>query len=352
MHGYTPAADGANAKGGLLSKVRFAVFIAAAGLLLLFGTALGAEEHRTADASVSSLSVFDPSTAVQGDIDCDGTAGAVDLRLLLLYSAGSFDGGTEGDCPDLGSSFYGFPWGDLNCDREVDVRDALSLVSRMGGLVFEAAVTFCTLVGQPFGPISLVAAGFQHTCAIKGGGAWCWGSTQYGSMGQIGISDVPVPVLTRTSGISDISARWNHICTLSTGAVACWGANNTGQVGTGDTAMVQEPWSVEGLQTGVTAITTGQGHTCALKAGGVWCWGWNVYGQIGAPPTDECDKVLGDTWPCNLLPTLVPGLVEGVSSISAGQTHTCAIKEGQVLCWGNNTDGQVGSQSTSVRISP
>jgi alpha-tubulin suppressor-like RCC1 family protein len=41
------------------------------------------------------------------------------------------------------------------------------------------------------------------------------------------------------------------------------------------------------LSSGVTAITAGVAHTCALVNGGAQCWGWNIYGQLGNNSTTD-----------------------------------------------------------------
>ena len=41
------------------------------------------------------------------------------------------------------------------------------------------------------------------------------------------------------------------------------------------------PTQVEGLTAGVTAITAGMFHTCALVDATARCWGYNEYGELG-----------------------------------------------------------------------
>ena len=97
-----------------------------------------------------------------------------------------------------------------------------------------------------------------------------------------------------------------------------------------------------GRLTGVTSISTGQDHTCALITGGtVKCWGNSQSGQLG-----DGTKVYRN------VPTLVPGLT-GVTSISIGWDHTCAvITGGTVKCWGKNKYGQLGDGTTTDRTVP
>nr|MDQ3756685.1 hypothetical protein [Actinomycetota bacterium] len=84
-------------------------------------------------------------------------------------------------------------------------------------------------------------------------------------------------------------------------------------------------------------ITGGGLHTCAvLDTGEVQCWGQNDNGQLGT------DSVAATT-----VPKKVVGITTALG-VSGGATHTCAlIHDGTVECWGNNGSGQLGNGRTS-----
>ena len=172
-----------------------------------------------------------------------------------------------------------------------------------------------------------IAAGYVHACAItETGGVTCWGSGDPGS-GSGDANAVPVDVPGLESGVNAISAGGFHTCALTSGGgVKCWGSNEYGQLGDGTRSDSDIPVDVEGLASGVSAISVGWSHTCALTAvGGVKCWGNNVWGWLGnGTQTDSS------------VPVDVVGLGSGVSAVAAGVLHTCAIASGgKVMCWGH-----------------
>ena len=186
--------------------------------------------------------------------------------------------------------------------------------------------------------VTAIGTGVSHSCALtSAGGVQCWG---YNTNGQLGngtttSSSTPVPVSGLSSGVLAIAVGGNHSCAfINTGAVLCWGYNGYGQLGNGTTTQSTTPVPVTGLSTGVVRIAAGYGHTCALNNVGVMqCWGWNGYGQLG-----------NNTTTSSVTPVTVTGLASGVSAISAGYAHTCAMTSGgTVQCWGYNYFGQLAT---------
>jgi alpha-tubulin suppressor-like RCC1 family protein len=187
-----------------------------------------------------------------------------------------------------------------------------------------------------------ITAGSYHTCAINSsGGVKCWGDNTNGQLGdgtQFNIRASPVDVLGLSSGVQAIDAGEFHTCVLTTAdGVKCWGSNLNGKLGDGTETWRQSPVDVVGLSLGVIAIDIGRQHSCALMAtGGIKCWGSNYWGQLGDSTTDH-----------HFSPVDVVGLTSGVSAITAGGFHTCAITAaGGAKCWGFSYAGELGDGTT------
>jgi alpha-tubulin suppressor-like RCC1 family protein len=247
--------------------------------------------------------------------------------------------------------------------------------------------------------VAAVSVGTSHRCVITtAGGAKCWGDNTYGELGggTLAYSAVPVDVQGLTSGVTAISAGWNHTCAITSAGVAkCWGDGWEGELGDNSTANSVAPVDVQNLPstmagvacgdafscgressgaltcwgedsfgclgdayaagtqslvpvnveyiTDATKLITGTLHACAItSAGGLQCWGYGGYGALGNGNTSDMP-----------VPVPVQGLSSGVVDVAAGLDDTCAVTSaGAVLCWGQNTYGQLGDNSTTQSLVP
>jgi len=195
--------------------------------------------------------------------------------------------------------------------------------------------------------VKAISTGYLHACALTTkGGVKCWGSNNYGALGDNSTTDSPKPVgvygLTR--GVKAISTGYAHTCALTTkGKVLCWGGNGSGQLGDNTTTNSPKPVKVYGLGKGIASISTGYLTTCATTTKGkALCWGDNGYGQLGDGTTTNSAK-----------PVMVSGLSKGVKATKPDVVHTCALTtSGAVKCWGYNSYGQLGDNSTTSSLTP
>jgi alpha-tubulin suppressor-like RCC1 family protein len=192
-----------------------------------------------------------------------------------------------------------------------------------------------------------VGTGIAHSCAVTAAGAvWCWGANNNGQLGDgtTTASLVPVQVSGLASGTASISVGASHTCAVTTaGAALCWGMNVNGRLGDNTTTTKLVPTPVSNLTSGVAQISAGGAHTCAVTtAGAAWCWGNNTNGQLGDNSTVQ-----------KLIPTQVSGLASGVAQIDSGNAYTCAVTTaGAARCWGLNTNGQLGDNTTTQQLIP
>lgn len=114
-----------------------------------------------------------------------------------------------------------------------------------------------------------------------------------------------------------------------------------------------EPASANPLN-GVTSISAGGFHTCAVTTGGgVQCWGRNNFGQLGNGTTTSTTVPVSVCQTFNTKTLQCTQLLTGVAGVSAGGEYTCAVTTTNVFkCWGKNDRGQVGDGTVSTRTTP
>jgi alpha-tubulin suppressor-like RCC1 family protein len=90
-------------------------------------------------------------------------------------------------------------------------------------------------------------------------------------------------------------------------------------------------------------VKPGEWHTCALAlSGAALCWGLNTDGQLGTGGS------------ATATPTLVAGghIFDVLAAPPVGR-HTCGVTTGhQAFCWGDNAAGQLGDGTLTDRPTP
>jgi alpha-tubulin suppressor-like RCC1 family protein len=158
----------------------------------------------------------------------------------------------------------------------------------------------------------------------------------------------PVPVAVGGSlRFTDIAAGAQHTCALAGSVAYCWGAGSIGQLGNGATSNSAMPVAVAG-QIAFTSISSHGDNSCGIATDGTaWCWGSNDDKQNGVETSASCeaDQIPHD---CDTTPVQVSGGLH-FTAVEAGLTHACGIaSDGKVYCWGSNQLGQLGNGSDSL----
>lgn len=238
-----------------------------------------------------------------------------------------------------------------------------------------------------------IAGGYTHSLALTNAGiVYAWGRNEFGQLGDGTLTQRNTPVKVTGGemgniGVDAIAAGQDHSLALKGGQVYAWGHHLGGQLGIGNVSgdftpyIFSEPMMVVDGDAGfensdVDAIAAGAFHSLALKGGSVYAWGQNYHGQLGNQnPSDYqttpipvaggdmgnqgVDKIAAGAFQAAALKngsvyTWGEGLYEptaidngamgntGVDAIAAGGYHFLALKDGSVYAWGQNGYGQLG----------
>ena len=160
---------------------------------------------------------------------------------------------------------------------------------------------------------------------ISGGQEFLLGSDFFGSVNEW--AKVQAAAVQQLAGSLSISAnRWGDTgCAVaSDGSVKCWDSN-----------LISTP-----IKDTLPAMEVGAGmeHNCVVNNDQtVSCWGVNLSGQLGNGSNTD-----------SLTATLVKNMSK-VRALGVGANHTCVLSgtNNAPMCWGENTFGQLGNDSTT-----
>jgi hypothetical protein len=137
----------------------------------------------------------------------------------------------------------------------------------------------------------------------------------------------------------------HHTCGLeaATGLAYCWGDNHAGALGVDYVDASDSPVLVGNGAQRFSGLSAGFYATCGVEAqtGFAYCWGRNSFGELG-------DNTTATRW----VPTLVAGRPIRFSGISASWGLTCGVEAETGLghCWGRG--GLIGDGTLSQRLIP
>lgn len=264
---------------------------------------------------------------------------------------------------------------------------------RLGNGGANTSVTSPALISAS-GDWEQVSANDNYACGIKSGELYCWGNDSDGRLGNgTGVtadqtSPYRVGVLNNWT---ELATGTSNACGIESGRLFCWGPDDRGQIGNGFllTANAESPAQV-GSDADWEHVGVGFGVVCGVKAGKLFCWGSNFSGVVGIGYASSSVNIhqpllidesgvwtlasLGGSVGCGIKDFKLNcwagsgaynnglgkagGITSSIltkflevnsgSSISTYSDNTCLIDKGELYCWGDDTYGQVGNESTST----
>jgi hypothetical protein len=198
----------------------------------------------------------------------------------------------------------------------------------------------------------VVTDGGNFTLArTTSGDVYSWGTNGNSFAGYLGRDTGgaidPVPALvTGVSGATDIAMSPGFGCAVvADGRILCWGTESNGTApNTGGGSADVNGWQAQPVRIiggsgeedlmGAVQVEAHRFGGCArMSDGRVYCWGNNAIGDGSATSIGTAVPALG---------------VSAASSLACGENACCAVVGTNVMCWGDNAQGQLGRGTTTT----
>ena len=177
---------------------------------------------------------------------------------------------------------------------------------------------------------------------------WSWGANDATQLARAtpgpdaGTTNAPAHA-DRVAGavLSTGGTSKNGFVVTESGDVLSWGGT-ADQLGRAS-SVTPDPTPKALAVSEASSVSASATHACALSRGEILCWGQNDYGQLGT--TRRADE----SFPARVV---LPDRAYAVA-VAAGGNNTCAIMaDGKLLCWGANGSGQIGAAADRDRPTP
>jgi alpha-tubulin suppressor-like RCC1 family protein len=202
------------------------------------------------------------------------------------------------------------------------------------------------VTGLPSGAVTHFSTAWDSTCAVINSQAYCWGKNTGGQLGvnytSLNLTEIPRSINVGFLVAKAYPGHWVHCFLTTTANLYCagglappFGGANGALLGRGTSSGSSTPLQVS--ISDVSSVTLGKEHVCAIKQtnGSLWCWGYNSKGQIG--DNSSATKTT---------PTQI--YTSGILQVAAQENSTCALKsDNTVWCWGAGANGALGNNNSS-----
>lgn len=280
---------------------------------------------------MSTTEFYSCGLAQDGTIHCWGVIATAAEAPRVSPPSGSFESisvGSSNSCA-LDSTGALTCWGDDNSELLEPPSGTFTQIS--GGDDFNCALaTGGTIdcwggdnseqqLNTPPGTFILVSSGYSHSCAIRSDGTVaCWGGVSGDPPQRHASAVAPLGRFTTLDSGFDLT------CGIKTDeTLECWGD--------GSHDRLDEPRGA------FSRVAVGASHVCAIRTdGGMVCWGQTLFfDRDGDGNPDDIDGHGNHTT------TSPPPGPHRYTDVSAGEGHTCAIREDdRAVCWGYHADSR------------